>query len=296
MSDYRPPLEDIDFVLNHVVDLGRIARYEAFAHADPDTVRGVLDEAGRFAAEVLAPLNRVGDQQGSTMRAGRVGPHARRLGEGVQAVRRRGVGRGVRRPRVRRRRVPVDGRRRDPGARCPRPTRRSRSRRCSPRAPSTCSGTTPTSGGRSSCCRTSSPAQWSGTMNLTEPQAGQRRRGAAPRRRCRSRRRHLPDHRQKIFITYGEHDLTENIVHLVLARTPGAPPGTKGISCFIVPKFLVERRRHARRAQRRAMRVDRAQAGHPRQPHLRHVLRRRRRARSATSSARRTRACATCSR
>ena len=47
---------------------------------------------------------------------------------------------------------------------------------------------------------------------------------------------------QKIFITYGEHDLTDNIVHLVLARTPGAPPGTRGISCFIVPKFLPDER------------------------------------------------------
>src|SRR3712207_4294037 len=67
MSDYRPPVDDIEFVLNHVVDLGRLCRYGAFAHTDPDTVRNVLEEAGRFAADVLAPLNRIGDQQGSTM-------------------------------------------------------------------------------------------------------------------------------------------------------------------------------------------------------------------------------------
>src|SRR5690606_907813 len=67
MSDYRPSRAELDFVLNHVVDLGRLARYDAFRHADPDTVRGVLEEAGRFAAEVLAPLNRVGDLQGSQL-------------------------------------------------------------------------------------------------------------------------------------------------------------------------------------------------------------------------------------
>jgi len=67
MTDFRPPLRDIDFVLNHVVDLANLASYDAFAHADPDTVRGVLEEAGRFAAEVLAPLNRVGDRQGSRL-------------------------------------------------------------------------------------------------------------------------------------------------------------------------------------------------------------------------------------
>jgi alkylation response protein AidB-like acyl-CoA dehydrogenase len=81
-------------------------------------------------------------------------------------------------------------------------------------------------------------AQWSGTMNLTEAQAGSDV-GALT-----TRAEPQPDGTyritgQKIFITYGEHDLTENIVHLVLARVPGAPPGTKGISCFIVPKVLV---------------------------------------------------------
>src|SRR5687768_910256 len=65
MSEYRPPLPDIDFVLREVVDLAGLAGYETFAHADPDTVHGVLAEAGRFAAEVIAPLNRTGDVQGS---------------------------------------------------------------------------------------------------------------------------------------------------------------------------------------------------------------------------------------
>ena len=82
-----------------------------------------------------------------------------------------------------------------------------------------------------------STGEWTGTMNLTEPQAGSDlarcARGPCPKAR------HYRIYGQKIFITYGEHDFTENIVHLVLARTPDAPEGVKGISLFVVPKFLV---------------------------------------------------------
>lgn len=80
--------------------------------------------------------------------------------------------------------------------------------------------------------------QWTGTMNLTEPQAGSDLAQVA----TRAVRQDDGSYRlsgQKIFITYGEHDLAENIIHLVLARTPDAPAGVKGISLFIVPKYLV---------------------------------------------------------
>ena len=117
---------------------------------------------------------------------------------------------------------------------------------------------------------------WTGTMNLTEPQAGSDL--AAVRTRA------VPQgdgtyklFGQKIFITYGEHDYTENIIHLVLARTPDAPEGVKGISLFVVPKFLVNADGSARRAQRRALRVARAQARHPREPDRGDGLRRPRR-------------------
>ena len=96
----------------------------------------------------------------------------------------------------------------------------------------------------------------------------------------------------KIFISAGEHDLTENIIHLVLARLPDAPKGIKGISLFLVPKFLVKRGRLARAPQRRRLRIDRAQDGHQGVGHLRHELRRGDR---AGWSASRTRACAPCS-
>jgi 3-(methylthio)propanoyl-CoA dehydrogenase len=80
--------------------------------------------------------------------------------------------------------------------------------------------------------------EWTGTMNLTEPQAGSDV-GALTTKAVPADDGTWRITGQKIFITYGEHDLADNIVHLVLARVPGAPPGTKGISCFIVPKFLV---------------------------------------------------------
>src|SRR6202008_2375418 len=80
--------------------------------------------------------------------------------------------------------------------------------------------------------------EWTGTMNLTEPQAGSDL-GQLKTRAVKDGDHYLISG-QKIFITYGEHDLTENIVHLVLARTPDAPAGVKGISLFIVPKFLVK--------------------------------------------------------
>ncbi len=105
-------------------------------------------------------------------------------------------------------------------------------------------------------------------MNLTEPQAGsdlaQVRTRAVPQADGSYR-----VFGQKIFITYGDHDLAENIVHLVLARTPDAPEGVKGISLFIVPKFMFDAERHARQAQRRLLRLDRAQARHQGEPDLR---------------------------
>ena len=80
--------------------------------------------------------------------------------------------------------------------------------------------------------------RWTGTMNLTEPQAGSDL--GAIRTRATPEGEHYRLRGQKIFITYGEHDMAENIVHLVLARTPDAPAGVRGISLFIVPKFLVK--------------------------------------------------------
>ncbi len=133
--------------------------------------------------------------------------------------------------------------------------------------------------------------EWTGTMNLTEPQAGSDV-GALTTRAVPADDGTWRITGQKIFITYGEHDLADNIVHLVLARVPDAPPGTKGISCFIVPKFLVDDDGSLGRAQRRRVCVDRGQDGHQRQPDVRDGVRGRRRVPRSASP---TRACATCS-
>ena len=134
--------------------------------------------------------------------------------------------------------------------------------------------------------------EWTGTMNLTEPHCGTDlgllRTKAVPQADGSYKITGT-----KIFISGGEHDLTDNIIHLVLARIEGAPQGTKGISLFVVPKMQLNADGIARRPQRRLLRLDRAQDGHPRQFHLRDELRR---ARPAGWSARRTAASTRCSR
>ncbi len=101
--------------------------------------------------------------------------------------------------------------------------------------------------------------EWTCTMNLTEPQAGSD--VGALRTKAVRAGDHYKITGQKIFITFGDHDFTDNIIHMVLARTPDAPPGSRGISLFIVPKIHGGGRRHAARPQRPALRVAGAQAG-----------------------------------
>ena len=109
-------------------------------------------------------------------------------------------------------------------------------------------------------------------MNLTEPQAGSDV-GALTTRAVKNADGSYAITGQKIFITFGDHDMAEQIVHLVLARTPDAPAGTRGISCFIVPKFLVNDDGSLGERNGVRDRLARAQDGHPRLPHLRAVLR-----------------------
>ena len=118
--------------------------------------------------------------------------------------------------------------------------------------------------------------EWTGTMCLTEPHCGTDL-GLIKTRAVPQVDGSYAITGQKIFISAGEHDLADNIVHLVLARIEGAPAGVKGISLFLVPKFFPERRRRRRRAQRRHVRFDRAQDGHSRQHDRRAQFRRRER-------------------
>ena len=237
MSDYSPPLSDMRFVLENVVDLAGLSTLPGYEHADPDTVFGVLEEAGRLFAHELAPLNRVGDLQ-----------HSRRQDDGTVTTP-EGFARAYRQY--------VEG----GWAAVPFPAEFGgggfpwlvavaiqEMLTAANMAFSLCPFLT--QGAIDMLLQYGSEAQretllpkmvtgeWTGTMNLTEPQAGSDV-GALTTKAVPADDGTWRITGQKIFITYGEHDLADNIVHLVLARVPGAPPGTKGISCFIVPKFLV---------------------------------------------------------
>jgi 3-(methylthio)propanoyl-CoA dehydrogenase len=236
-SDYIPPLSDVRFVLENVVDLAGLATLPGYEHADPDTVAGVLEEAGRLFSQEFAPLNRVGDTQ-----------HSRRHDDGTVTMP-EGFARAYRRY--------VEG----GWAGVPFPAdyggggfpwlvavAMQEMLTASNMAFSLCPLLT--QGAIDMLLQYGSELQretflprmvtgeWTGTMNLTEPHAGSDV-GALTTKAVPADDGTWRITGQKIFITYGEHDLAANIVHLVLARVPNAPPGTRGISCFIVPKFLV---------------------------------------------------------
>ena len=237
MSDYTPPLDDIDFVLTHLCDIEELSRLEPFTHADPATVRGVVEEAGKFMASAVAPLNHPADQQGLTLSDGVVTTpdgfkeaYAQYVDAGWGAVAF----------------DPEYG-----GGGFPWVVGVALQELLTTASMAFSMGPLLTQGAIDMLQHHSSAEQkamylpkmltgeWTGSMNLTEPQAGSDV-GALITKAVPAADGSYRISGQKIFITFGEHDMAENIVHLVLARTPDAPPGTKGISCFIVPKFLVE--------------------------------------------------------
>ena len=237
MSVYRPPLRDIDFVLEHIADLESLSKLNGYQHADPTTVNYLLEEAGRFFSEVVAPLNPVGDAEPATLTddgtvrtpTGFSAAYQQLVEAGWQGISLPAQWGGGGMPSVVG--FAVD-----------------EMLISSSLAFSLCS--TLTSGTVHMLSMHGSPEQqdlyleklisgeWSGTMNLTEPHAGSDV-GALTTRAIPQ-----PDGTYlitgtKIFITWGDHDMSQNIIHTVLARIPGGPPGTKGISLFIVPKHLV---------------------------------------------------------
>ena len=234
---YAPPLDDIWFALEEIVDVQGLAKLPSFEHADPAMLEGVLSEAARFVAEVLAPLNRVGDEQ-----------HSRRNPDGtvstpdgfVDAYQKFvAAGWGS---------VPFPEE--YGGGGFPWLVATVLSEMFASANLSFALSSTLTQGaielllahGSDDQRETYLPrlvtGEWTGTMNLTEPDAGSDL-GAVRTKAIAAGDGTWRVSGQKIFITYGDHDLAENIIHLVLARLPGAPPGTRGISCFIVPKFLI---------------------------------------------------------
>jgi 3-(methylthio)propanoyl-CoA dehydrogenase len=236
MTTYRAPLRDIRFVLEHVTPLDQLASLDDFAHADPDMVAGLLEEAGRFASEAIAPTNREGDQQGSRIEGdGVVTPEA------FKQVYRQYVESGwgaVQHPAE------------FGGGAFPLTVANAVKELITSANMAFSLGPLLTTGAVYLMAHHASEEQqqvylpkmvsgeWAGTMNLTEPQAGSDV-GAVTTKAVPAGDGTYRITGQKIYITYGEHDLTDNIIHLVLARLPDAPPGTKGISLFIVPKYLV---------------------------------------------------------
>ena len=236
MSAFQAPLKDIRFTLNQICDLEGTLNLPKFIDADGETVDAVLEEAGRLAAGILAPLNRQGDTQGATLANGVVTtPDGFRE---AYAAFRDGGWNGIQfDPDYGGMGLPI-----------------CIANACAELWNSAnmgfalCSmltqgaidaiGAHGSDGLKATYLEKLVSGHWTGTMNLTEPQAGSDV-GA-----LRSRAEPAGDGSwrikgQKIFISYGEHDYTDNIIHLVLARTPDSPDGTRGISLFVVPKFLV---------------------------------------------------------
>lgn len=237
MQEYRAPLSDMKFVLRELADRDLLAQLPGYGHATLDVMEAVLEEADKFAGGILSPLNRRGDLEGARWHEGRVATAGgwKQAYEQFIAAGWNGLScpeelGGQNLPRA----VSALVEEMWNGANmafalCPMLTRGAID------AIEVC--------GSAAQVRTylskMVAGRWSGTMNLTEPQAG------SDLAAVRTRAVPTGDGRyrlegQKIFITYGEHDLTENIVHPVLARIAGAPEGVKGISLFLVPKFLVD--------------------------------------------------------
>jgi alkylation response protein AidB-like acyl-CoA dehydrogenase len=231
---YTAPLADMRFALREVAGLGKIASLPGYEHATDDTIDAVLEEAAKLAGNGLAPLNRDGDKVGATLENGVV-----RTAPGFAAIYKEFVEGGWNS-------LPFDPAFGGQGM----PWLLAATVQEMWQAANMGFGLVLllNQGAIDAIHHHGSEAQkaqylpkmisgeWTGTMNLTEPQAGSDL-GQLKSRAIKSGDHYLVTG-QKIFITYGEHDLTENIVHLVLARTPDAPAGVRGISLFIVPKFL----------------------------------------------------------
>ena len=236
MSDYRAPIKDMRFVMDEIAGFQQLSELPAYADATPDMADAILDEAAKFTREVLAPLNRVGDTQGCTWTPeGVTTPDGWK--EAYNAFREAGWS-GIT--------LPTEyGGQGLPSAL----GIAVQEMVCSANLGFSL-GPLLTSGAVEALLTCASDelkatylekmvtGEWTGTMNLTEPQAG------SDLALIRSRAEPQADGSykvfgQKIFISYGDHDMTDNIVHLVLARLPDAPAGVKGISMFLVPKFMV---------------------------------------------------------
>ncbi len=237
MLDYTAPIRDIAFSLE-LVGAGELSRYEAFAHADADTVTSLLEEFGRLSGQVISPTNEIGDRIGLTVdtKAATITTPPE-FKTAYKAYVDGGWGS-----------VPLDATYGGGGFPHVVGLAMSEMLQSANMALALCPMLTQGSiealshWGSEIQKETYLPklvsGEWTGTMNLTEPDAGSDV-GALRTKAVQAADGSWRITGQKIYITWGEHDLTDNIIHLVLARVEGAPAGTKGISCFIVPKFVL---------------------------------------------------------
>jgi 3-(methylthio)propanoyl-CoA dehydrogenase len=236
MREYQAPLTDMKFVLRELVDFELLAQLPGFGEVTLDLAEAVLDEAAKFANSILSPLNRSGDLQGARWQEGQVltaagwkQAYTRFVADGWNALSCPAEFGGQNLPRVLSALVEEMWNGANVAfALCPMLTRsaidavelRGSQVQRDKYLPKMVSG------------------EWTGSMNLTEPQAGSDLSAVRTRAVPSGDGRFLLTG-QKIFITYGDHDLTGNIIHMVLGRIAGAPEGVRGISLFLVPKFLL---------------------------------------------------------
>src|ERR1700758_2603465 len=233
---YRAPINDMLLALNHGAGLSAALEAGHYGDFDAEIAAAVLEEAGKFASDVLAPLNRSGDEHGITLDAGKV-----TTAPGWPDAYKRWTDGGWN---------AVSGPEAFGGQGLPLAINAACTEIWS--ASNIAFGLCPLltlsaiealdAHGSDELKKTYLEnlvsGEWTGTMQLTEPQAG----SDVGALRTRAERAGDGSYRikgQKIFITFGEHDFTENIIHFVLARLPDAPPGTRGVSLFLVPKFLL---------------------------------------------------------
>ncbi|MBV6632050.1 MAG: acyl-CoA dehydrogenase [Alphaproteobacteria bacterium] len=235
MIPYHAPVDDMSHVLKDIIGLERLSSLPGFDMVDEDLVDAVLDQAGKLATDVLAPLNTVGDHNGSVLENGVV-----RTPEGFKAAYDHYVEGGWNSLPF----TPDYGGQGMPWAIAFAVQEMWQSANMAfGLCPLLNQGAVDliTEHGsdeqKSIYLEKMISGEWTGTMNLTEPQAGSD--VGAVRTKATPNDDHYLIKGNKIWITYGEHDFTDNIIHLVLARLPDAPEGSRGISLFIVPKFLV---------------------------------------------------------
>jgi 3-(methylthio)propanoyl-CoA dehydrogenase len=255
---YTPPTTEQLFVLDHIARIDAMAAHDKFAAATPDMVEAIVNGIGEFAAEVYAPLNRVGDVHNPKWEDGKV-----TMPPGFKPAYKQFVDAGW---------GSIDGPTEYGGQGLPfaLATVIIEALGTADMGFTLCNILTPgaihalmaygTEEQRQTWLPNLVSGAWNGTMNLTEPAAGSDVGALRSTAELVTEGEHAGLYKikgQKIFITFGEHDLTDNIVHLVLARTPGAPEGTRGISLFLVPKYRLdadgtpgrfERRPRARRS------------------------------------------------